>query len=93
MVHVVTYDLESPNDKPEDYERVISGLKSIFPTWCHMEKSVWIVETSKDAGEVRDLLKQFLKSSDILFVAKLSGNWGSFNIGTNRSEWLKKREF
>jgi hypothetical protein len=93
LVHIITYDLKSPNDTSEDYERLIEGLKSTFSTWCHVEKSVWLVETVQDAPEVRNAIKPFLHPTDILFVARLSGNWGSVNLGPKRSEWIKGRTF
>lgn len=93
MVHIVTYDLESPHDTPEDYNRVISGLKSAYSTWCQLEKSVWIVATTEDAAQVRDSIKRFLYPTDILFVARLSGNWGSFNLTAERVNWLKQQQF
>ena len=93
MVYIVTYDLESPHDTSEDYARVIDGLKSMYNIWCHLEKSVWLVETEQTAAQVRDCIKAFLNTSDILFVAKLSGNWGSFNLGSKRNDWLKGRSF
>ena len=93
MVHLITYDLKSPNDREGDYERVINGIKSTFNTWCHLEKSVWIVESDQGAGEVRDAIKSLLHETDVLFVGRLSGNWGSFNIGKERADWLKARTF
>jgi hypothetical protein len=93
VVHIVTYDLKSPNDTSEDYARVITGLKSTYKTWCHLEKSAWLVATDNNAQEVRDSLKRFLSAADILFVAKLTGNWGSFNLGSRRSDWIKGKEF
>lgn len=93
MVHLITYDLKSPNDTGEDYERVIAGLKSAYPNWCHLEKSVWLVAAEQSSTEIRDAIKKYLYPSDILFVARLSGNWGSFNLGPKRSEWLKERTF
>ena len=93
MVHILTYDLESPHDTPEDYARVINAIKSLYPTWCHLEKSVWIISTDQDASQLRDSIKRFLYPTDILFVGRLSGNWGSFNLSTDRSNWLKQRQF
>jgi len=93
LIHIITYDLKSPNDTADAYERVIGGLKAAYPTWCHLEKSVWLVETDQGAAEVRDAIKALLHSSDILFVARLSGNWASVNLGSTRSEWLKARTF
>jgi hypothetical protein len=93
LVHILTYDLTSPNDTSEDYQRVIEGLKSGYPTWCHLEKSVWLLQTDQSASEVRDSVKRLFNSSDVLFVARLSGNWGSVNLGSKRNEWLKNRTF
>jgi hypothetical protein len=93
VVHLVTYDLKSPNNTAEDYQRVIAGLKSAYPNWCHLENSVWIVVAPDSATDVRDNLKPFLNSGDILFVGRLQGNWGSYNLGSKRSEWLKSCVF
>jgi len=93
MVHVVAYDLKTPNDTPENYERIIGAIKSKFTTWCHIEQSVWLIEAELDAVSVRDLLKGFVHSGDMLFVAPLRGSWASWNFGDNRNAWLKARTF
>ncbi len=93
MIHVLAYDLKEPNDSSEDYQRVISAIKSEFSSWCHIEQSVWLIDTDMDAQQARDHLKTFLNDGDILFVARLSGNWGSWNFGQKRNDWLKARTF
>ncbi|HEV2738687.1 MAG TPA: hypothetical protein VGU66_08925 [Candidatus Elarobacter sp.] len=93
MVHVVAYDLTSPNDTGADYERVIGAIKKQYPTWVHLEQSVWLVETTQDAGEVRETLKPFLNAKDVLFVSRLSGNWATWNAGVERNNWLRARTF
>ena len=93
LVQLITYDLIAPNDKESDYERVISGLKTAYPVWCHLEKSVWLVSTEQDSSSVRDNMKKLFYDTDVLFVAKLQGNWASFNIGTKRADWIKERTF
>jgi hypothetical protein len=93
VVHIVTYDLKSPNDTTEDYARVIAGLKSIYGTWCHLEKSVWLISTDQEASQVRDAIRTFLHTADVLFVGRLTGNWGSFNLEKRRVDWIKGREF
>jgi hypothetical protein len=93
MIHVLAYDLKEPNDKPADYERVIAAIKANFGSWCHIEQSVWLIDTTMDAGEVRDHMKTVLNSKDVLFVARLQGNWASVNFGDNRNKWLKERTF
>ena len=93
MIPVVAYDLKAPNDQPDDYKRVIAAIKADFGSWCHIEQSVWLIDTTMDAGEARDHIKTVLNSKDVLFVARLQGNWGSLNFGDNRNNWLKERTF
>lgn len=93
MIHVVAYDLKEPNDTSEDYQRVISAIKTKFSSWCHIEKSVWLIDTPDGAGAVRDTLKTYMHDKDVLFVGRLSGNWASWNFGDERNEWLKARKF
>ena len=93
MIPVVAYDLKAPNDQPDDYKRVIAAIKADFGSWCHIEQSVWLIDTTMDAGEARDHIKTVLNSEDVLFVARLQGNWGSLNFGDNRNNWLKERTF
>jgi hypothetical protein len=93
MIHIVAYDLKSPNDTPEDYTRMIAAIKEDFSSWCHIEQSVWVVDTTMTAAEVRDHLKTVLNINDVLFVARLNGNWASWNFGEQRNTWLKGRTF
>lgn len=92
MVFVIAYDLQSPNDRAEDHERVIAQIKSAF-SWCHLEKSVWLVDSALNASEIRDNIKSVLNSGDRLFVAKLQGNWASWALGDERNNWLRARTF
>ena len=92
MIHVLAYDLESPNDASEDYERLIAHIKATF-SWCHLEKSVWLIDTDLNAAEARDNVKQKLHEGDLLFVGRLQGNWASWNLGDDRNKWLKSRTF
>jgi hypothetical protein len=91
MIHVVGYDLIAPNNRPEDYSRVIAAIKAAFNSWCHIEESVWIVDAPLDAASVRDHLKPYLHQGDRLFVARLQGNWATLNCGDMRNNWLKSR--
>jgi len=93
MVHVVAYDLVTPNDTPENYEIITTAIKREFQGWAHIEQSVWLVDTPMEASQVREHLKVYLHSSDLLFVGRLHGNWASWNFGDSRNAWLKGRSF
>jgi hypothetical protein len=93
MIHMVAYDLKTPNDTAENYEQIIGAIKSEFRSWCHIEQSVWLVDSEDSASAVRDSLKAYLHSGDVLFVAPLRGGWASWNFGDKRNEWLKGRTF
>ncbi len=92
MVFVIAYDLHSPNDTAEDYERLIKRIRADF-TWCHLQKSVWLVESALSASEIRESLKPDLHNGDELFVARLHGNWATWAFGDRRNSWLRQRSF
>jgi hypothetical protein len=92
LIFLIAYDLRSPNDKPEDYERVIGDIKAKF-NWCHLQKSVWLVESPLNAAEIRDSVRVALYDGDVLFVARLQGNWASWALGDARNKWLQQRSF
>ena len=93
MIHLVAYDLKIPNDIPENYELIIGAIKSEFNSWCHIEKSVWLVDSESDAVTVRDQLKRYLHPRDVLFVVPIQRSWASWNFGDVRNNWLKGRQF
>jgi hypothetical protein len=92
MIFVIAYDLHSPNDTPQDYERVIAAIKTDF-SWCHLQESVWLVRSALNASEIRESLRPVLTDGDALFVARLQGNWASWALGDVRNNWLKQGSF
>jgi hypothetical protein len=93
MIYLVAYDLKTPHDTKENYELIIGAIKSEFRAWCHIEQSVWLVDTDLTSVAVRDNLKGHLHALDVLFVAPLRGGWASWNFGEERNDWLKGRKF
>jgi hypothetical protein len=92
MVFVVAYDLREPNDTSQDYQRVIEHLKANF-NWCHLQKSVWLVDSALNASEIRENIRTTLYQADMLFVARLQGNWASWALGDVRNNWLRQHTF
>ena len=82
-VLMVTYDLRKQG---RNYQGVFDYLKK-FPH-CKGMESVWLLDTTTSAETIREGLKQVTDANDIIFVAKLSGAWASFNY--NCAAWLNE---
>jgi hypothetical protein len=93
MVFMIAYDLRSPNDTSQDYERVIGGIKALYGTWCHLEKSVFLVDTVSTSVAIRDAMNRLVYSNDAIFIAPVGGGWASHALGSEKNNWLKARTF
>ncbi len=81
-VYVVAYDLKKPG---RDYDDLYDAIKKY--AYCHMQKSVWLVDTALSAAALRDILKKPLDSNDMIFVGELQKHWASSNNPC--ADWLK----
>jgi hypothetical protein len=77
-------DLHEPD---RDYSDVISCIKGLGP-WCHLEESVWLVDTVTTPAEVRDALK-VVGTDATYFVQRVTRNWASFGESQDKIEWLR----
>lgn len=85
-IYMITYDLKQPG---RDYQSLFDHIKNNY-SWCKGLDSVWLVETTKSAAEIRDGLKILIDTNDKLFVARLQGNWASYDYYC--ADWLNKAE-
>lgn len=84
-VFIVTYDLHKQG---QNYSCITNKLAS-YPTHWHLQGSVWIIETSQSAAQVRDALLPCLDANDKLLVARLSGQAAWYGYSDHNSRWLK----
>lgn len=91
MVYVIAYDLKEPNT-PADYAKIIDAIKA-YGTWMRLEQSVWLIDSEKTAIQLRDELREQIRSKDVLFIAPIGGAWAARNLGDNRKTWLDQRKF
>jgi hypothetical protein len=83
---LVGYDLK----KGQDYEDLITYLKSTGTYWHHLD-STWFVVTSLSPSELRDEIKRHVNSDDEVLVMDVKGDgWASFGLSTRATDWLKK---
>lgn len=85
-IYSVTYDLI----KSKDYAKMIEGIKKVSnDTWARPTQSQWIISSNKNAGQIRDFLKDYMDSDDVLFVIEVKrDNWGSWNLSKEVVNWL-----
>ncbi len=84
MVLLVTYDLHLPDRDYGDVEAYIKGLGG----WCHLEESVWLVDTTKTPESVRKGLQE-VGTQATYFVQRVYNNWSSYGLSKEKVEWLK----
>lgn len=81
-VYIITYDLKKPG---RNYDNLYSALQKY--AYCHKVESVWLLDSSKSASDIRDDLKDHVDGNDVIFVAELKNHWASYNYEC--TEWLK----
>lgn len=84
---LISYDLGVP-ETHASYVAVIKCIKSLGSLWAHPLQSVWIVRNNKNASQIRSEIQSVLDRNDRLIVVELSGNWGTYNISKEVTDWM-----
>jgi hypothetical protein len=82
---LITYDLITPG---RDYAKLYEAIKA-QGTWWHCLESVWIVRTAATSIQVANILKQHVDANDKLAVLQVQGDWATYNLSDECSNWLK----
>jgi len=85
---LISYDLGVP-ETYIDYINLANHIKSLYSFWARPVKSVWIIKTFDTAEQVRDKLMSILDQNDKLIVVGVTGNWGTYNVSKEVTEWMK----
>lgn len=80
-VILVTYDLKKVG---QNYQGVHEYLNQF--THCKGLESVWLLDTQRSPAEIRDGLKRYVDTNDVVFVTRLVQSWGSLSFKC--AEWL-----
>ncbi len=82
-VYMITYDLNAPG---QDYGPLIKAIER----YTHVKalKSAYFIDSTQDAGPIRDALMKLIDSNDMLFVMELKKHWAANRTAT-ATEWLK----
>ncbi|MFZ1720170.1 MAG: hypothetical protein WAU28_02350 [Candidatus Moraniibacteriota bacterium] len=85
---LISYDLGAPESRLS-YTELSNHIKSRYFTWARPVKSVWLVKSDKNAAEIRDEIKGVFDSNDKLIVVEISGNWATYNISKEVTDWMR----
>lgn len=79
-VNLISYDLDKPG---QDYPRLITELERLGAV--KVLYSEWIFRSTSSAVEIRDWLKSFIDSNDMLLVVALTGEaaWTGLMVSTD----------
>jgi autonomous glycyl radical cofactor GrcA len=83
--YVVSYDLI----EDKNYEAIIEKIKSLG-SWAKPLESFWLLDSSKSASEIRDLLQTVVDQDDKIIVIQLGDYWATNNISKEVTKWMKK---
>ena len=85
-IYVIGYDLHPT--RGETYEQLIGEIKSLGG-WWHCLDSTWLVNSNLTAEQIRDRLRERLKSDDQLLVVTYSRPAAWFGFSGDCQDWLK----
>lgn len=89
-VYVIGYDLHPK--KGETYDNLIKAIQDLG-TWWHCLDSTWMVDSSLDAGGIRDALRPHMYKDDQLLVVKYAssggGRWAYSGFTGDCAQWIK----
>ncbi len=89
-VFQITYDLHRPH---QQYAELIKAIEETFPTHWHFQLSSWIISSTWNAAQIRDWLGKHIDSDDLLFVARLSGDWAALGMSDKGGAWINNLSF
>ncbi|WP_148415705.1 hypothetical protein [Noviherbaspirillum massiliense] len=78
---LVSYVLKGQD---HDYRPLTQHLQKF--THCHGMEPVWLLDTNKTATQIRDELSRFIRTDDVLFIARLTEDWAARHSGCG--DWL-----
>lgn len=83
-VYCVTYDLNSPGQKYEQVNKLLSEYNSV-----KVMRTFWLIDTTQTADQIRQNIGRVVDQNDVVFVSQLSHQWASRHIPNAAVDWLK----
>ena len=85
-IYCISYDLIDKKNYPRLHDKIRS-----YKTYAHAHDSLWFIQSSEQASDIRDGLKEYTDKDDKLLVIRVILPWASTNLSKEVSDWLKRR--
>ncbi|MEN2324872.1 hypothetical protein ABC628_09525 [Lentilactobacillus otakiensis] len=82
-VYMITYDLDKPGQRYNDFQKIIEEKVS-NGVWCHYWDSAYLFQSKLSPENILEALRPSLDSNDKVFVTE---------VVNNHEGWLTKKEW
>jgi hypothetical protein len=84
--YLIIYQINLPESS---YTNLIAYLKTA-PQWARPCTNTWIIKSTTDVATLRDGVRDRITKNDKVLVTEItSGNWGTFNVLKEVTDWMK----
>lgn len=92
MVFMVMFEFRGAPAPPELRDATVAAIKGCGP-WARLSESTWLLRTEQDLTSVREAIWRVMRPGDFIFVARLEGSWGAYNLSQRIVEWVQGSTF
>ena len=82
--YMITYDAPTGTDYQPFYDEIAKQDAA------HLSLSVWLISTSSNAAQIRDWVKGLFGNRTSVAVVQINGNWATFGVPEEASNWLTR---
>lgn len=86
--YIITFDLKNPGI---NQQRLIEEIKA-SKFWARLTSTSYLLLTTKNANEIRDILLTHLKEEDKIYVGSLENSAAWYGLGAEISSWIRNNQ-
>jgi hypothetical protein len=84
-VYLVTYEFQTSRGNHRPVHEYLGRFEA-----CKRSDNIWLVDTDREASQIRRDLIALLDTRDAVFVAQIQPHWAAYNFGP--TDWLRAPE-
>jgi hypothetical protein len=87
MIYAINYDLKKPG---RDYSGLYEAIKSCGGAWWHDLGSTWLVDTTRSAAGIWELLKPHVDQNDNMLIIGVTSDYSGW-LSEQAWNWMNSR--